>query len=821
MKKLYYAFFAMLMISLMGIDSVLAQATPQRIMVRELNTYSTLPESQANLPANPLTGQLVTFDVVIVSYPKNSGLASITNAGVPGRIHVFGTDVNAITEGADGMSIQFVVDGARRTTLEALTVGDVINVVGSMVFFGNVNQFNATDVTLLGSVNDTEFANLAPLLEPTPVSLSELNIPSPVTPGTHRWNAAGYQKHNHRYVILEGLEVIGRLEAPTGRPWLALSDGTSIIYTTDTSLRYRNDRGDSYGTALGYNYRRLGAGLDGPYTPPPTGAIVDIAGFIVVNTFNPAGLDESTAQSTLKIAPWEDGILWTQDGTDVAFRETAGIPDDLVVKGFAPLLDNFAVGPNVVTSTTQVTITTDVLLPEQTYTLEGVSITYEAIAFTADSGTPVTANMTDLGGTYSFTFPAFTDFTTVRYTVTATSKTPDNITTRARNTGSFYVTNATVTSPVAFSRPTGTYNNNVTVSLSTQTPGATIYYTTNGSTPTTDSNVFDGTPLVFSTTTTLRAIAVGTGLDESPVASRTYTVVAAATVVPTLAALRTSPQDGTVYRYTGNAVVTYARGARNQKYLMDSTGGLLVDDPGGVITSTYVQGDVITNLLVTLGNFNQQVQATPQADPGAPSSTAPITPIVLTASQLDLAIHESALVTIRNATFTGANATGNFAVNTNYTFTDASLAGATRLLRSPFSEANYIGTAIPSAAVDITALVNRFNTTIQIAPRSLADIALSTSADRGTEVLEFALSQNYPNPFNPTTRIQYSIAEFSDVKLEVFDILGRRVASLVNASQTPGQYNVEFDAAKLASGTYIYRLEAGGQVSIKKMMLIK
>lgn len=821
MKKLYYTFLAFVMLSLTGIGNVIAQDAPRQILVRELNTYATALESQANLPANPLTGVLSTFDVVIVSYPKNSGLASITSAGVPGRIHVFGTDVNAVALGADGMSIQFVVDGARRTTLEALVVGDVIRVVGSLTFFGNASQFSASEVTQLGNVFiDDEYENLNVLLTPTVVSLSEINIPSPVIDGRHRWNAEGYQKHNHRYVKLEGLEVVGRTENPTGRPWLALSDGTSIIYTTDTSLRFRNDRGAGYGTALGYNYRRLvGEGLDGPYTPPPTGAIVDISGFIVVNTFNPAGFDEIGVQSTLKIAPWEDGILWTQDGVDTQFRLTDGIPNDLVVKGFAPLLDNFTVGPDVVTSTTQVTVSTDVLLPEVTYTLESVSITYTAIGFNADSGTPVTVAMTDLGGTYSFTFPTFPDFTTVSYTVTATSRTPDNILTRGRNSGNFFVANDAVTAPVAFSQPTGTYVNLVTVALSSQTTGATIHYTVDGTTPTTASTVYDGTALTLENTTTLRAIAISTGKENSPVASRTYTIQKNVTPVATLAALRQGAQDGTVYQYTGNAVVTYARTARNQKYLMDASGGLLIDDSPGVITSTYAPGDVMTNFLVTLTNFNEQVQANPVADPGVPTRTAPVQPIVITAAELTAGIHESALVTIRNITF--VNPTGNFAINTNFTFTDASLTEGTRLMRTPFSEADYIGDAIPTGELTITALVNNFRGTPQLAPRSRADIVVGTSAERGTEVLEFALNQNYPNPFNPTTSIQYSIAEFSNVKLEVFDILGRRVASLVNASQTPGQYAVEFDAAKFASGTYIYRLEAGGQVSIKKMMLIK
>jgi hypothetical protein len=81
--------------------------------------------------------------------------------------------------------------------------------------------------------------------------------------------------------------------------------------------------------------------------------------------------------------------------------------------------------------------------------------------------------------------------------------------------------------------------------------------------------------------------------------------------------------------------------------------------------------------------------------------------------------------------------------------------------------------------------------------------------------------QNYPNPFNPTTTINYNIAKETNVKLEVFDVLGRHVQTLVNQKQTAGRYNVEFNASKLTSGVYIYRLEAGSYYFVKKLLLMK
>ncbi|MCC6477445.1 T9SS type A sorting domain-containing protein [bacterium] len=86
---------------------------------------------------------------------------------------------------------------------------------------------------------------------------------------------------------------------------------------------------------------------------------------------------------------------------------------------------------------------------------------------------------------------------------------------------------------------------------------------------------------------------------------------------------------------------------------------------------------------------------------------------------------------------------------------------------------------------------------------------------------EFALNQNYPNPFNPTTRIEFTLGEASDVSLRVFDVTGREVSSLIKGSMSAGSHSVEFDAANLSAGVYFYELKAGTFASVRKMMLLK
>ena len=86
---------------------------------------------------------------------------------------------------------------------------------------------------------------------------------------------------------------------------------------------------------------------------------------------------------------------------------------------------------------------------------------------------------------------------------------------------------------------------------------------------------------------------------------------------------------------------------------------------------------------------------------------------------------------------------------------------------------------------------------------------------------QYELSQNYPNPFNPTTMIKFQLKNQEDVTLKIYNLLGQEVATLINETMNAGVYEVNFDAAQLSSGIYIYTITAGEFLDSKKMTLLK
>lgn len=113
--------------------------------------------------------------------------------------------------------------------------------------------------------------------------------------------------------------------------------------------------------------------------------------------------------------------------------------------------------------------------------------------------------------------------------------------------------------------------------------------------------------------------------------------------------------------------------------------------------------------------------------------------------------------------------------------------------------------------------------TVALLKEAIKNVGGITSIDFPESSLPnvYKLSQNYPNPFNPVTMIEFSIKEAGNVKLVIYDVLGKEVQTLVNEEMAAGSYKAQFDGAALASGIYFYRIEAGTFTDLKKMMLLK
>jgi hypothetical protein len=91
-----------------------------------------------------------------------------------------------------------------------------------------------------------------------------------------------------------------------------------------------------------------------------------------------------------------------------------------------------------------------------------------------------------------------------------------------------------------------------------------------------------------------------------------------------------------------------------------------------------------------------------------------------------------------------------------------------------------------------------------------------------TEIPEvYSLGQNYPNPFNPATKIDFSIPKSGNVILKIFDIVGKEIETLINKEMSAGNYTIDFNASRLSSGTYFYKLTSGVFSQTKKMILLK
>jgi len=257
---------------------------------------------------------------------------------------------------------------------------------------------------------------------------------------------------------------------------------------------------------------------------------------------------------------------------------------------------------------------------------------------------------------------------------------------------------------------------------------------------------------------------------------------------------------GRYYQIASNPTITYARVSRNQKYVQDATGGILIDDNAGTITTSFVAGDGMSGLVGQTVDFNGVLEFVPLQDASVVAG-ATITPEVITiasilANQED---YESELVRINGVSFTDAGM--SFAASTNYDISD----GSTTVFRTNFSEANYIGQTIPAGSNDMIVLVGEFNGTAQVTARSLSELTLSVENNR---IDGFSFS---PNPTS-LGYVKITSKSQSIMTVGIYDILGKQVMSKTVE-------NSRLDVSALTSGIYIMKISQVDATTTKKLVI--
>lgn len=339
-----------------------------------------------------------------------------------------------------------------------------------------------------------------------------------------------------------------------------------------------------------------------------------------------------------------------------------------------------------------------------------------------------------------------------------------------------------------------------------------IHYTVNGG-----STVmkYDTTPIVIPTVPGTYIIAMqlvnNAHAPLSPAATSTVTfTVASYTTVTDLAALRAdvvANGANKYYQFGTSPVVTYARTARNQKYVQDATGGILIDDNSGTITTSFAAGDSMVGLKGQATLFSSLLQFIPTVNPTLGTSGNVVTPQVVTIADLNSSVtaatYESELVQINNVTFDITTpAFPTTALNMNVTN------GAdTLVFRSIFTEANYMGTNKPTAATNIIVLVGRAAAVAQVAARNLTDLNAPLSTNQFNEIAGLKM---YPNPVN-NGKLYLSSDSIAEKTVAIYDIVGKQIINEV--------VNEFVNVSSLNAGVYVVKITEEGKTATRKLVV--
>ena len=268
---------------------------------------------------------------------------------------------------------------------------------------------------------------------------------------------------------------------------------------------------------------------------------------------------------------------------------------------------------------------------------------------------------------------------------------------------------------------------------------------------------------------------------------------------------------GSFYEITGASTFTHGDDFRNRKWFQDDTpSGIFIQDIDGVIPNdVYAEGDLVAGLKGFTSDVNGVLTLVPTEDSGSISGSESVDPLVLTLADYNanFETYESLLVGFENVTFTDGDGNVTFGTNQNYEFGDGVDVSD---VRTTFFGADYIDTVIPDTQIaGLVGLAAEFNGSLQVYPRSLADIDVNLSIN-DIETNKFSI---YPNPVHDGIfNIQGVNSE--NINVEIFNVLGKKVIELKQIDYKTINVNM------LQSGVYLVKINQNNQ-SITQKLIIK
>ncbi len=391
--------------------------------------------------------------------------------------------------------------------------------------------------------------------------------------------------------------------------------------------------------------------------------------------------------------------------------------------------------------------------------------------------------------------------------------------------------NSSILNPFTTSVSVGLAVFNFTVAANGSGTGAIQYSVDNGAAV----MKYDTTPIVLNGLSIGNHSVVVSLVDNNnaqltPAVSATVSFsIAGISNVATIADLRAGTLNA-YYNLTGTAIVSHVRNpsgtvlvatTRNQKFIQDQTGGILIDDSAGKITTTFVEGDAMSNIPGQLVPYNGILEFVPLQDQSVVSANNTIVPETISIADLNTNInnYECELLKFNNiiiegtvsstGVFTALASAEVFATGKSYRVTDGTTTG---IFRTGFNEADYIGTTVPSTAINAIALgyenVSSANvSTPQFIVRKLSDIINPLN----TQTNEIDGLKVYPNPVSNGI-LHVDSLENTVKSISLFDVLGKLVLKTTTENNT-------INVSSLKGGIYILKITEAGKTAVSKLVI--